>query len=640
MKNSLKICLALLILATVFLVIDQPVSAGTPGSTVAALDGPVILGPPSGTVTTDHTPNFAWNTVPGATAYIIQVSPREDFSIRPINHTVAGGFFAPGIAMINQPYWWRVTAIVDGALTEWSEVRTITITGAPGNAAPVAVGPEDGFITTDRTPTFDWTDVPTAVRYRIQMSTLPGFGVWLVNQTTTASEFTPGVNLNPGTYYWRVQAEGGGDSSWFSVRRQIIIQLPEANLPAPALLMPAASAVVYPSQPQLTWETVFSATKYVVEVTDPDDVVLGTWEKQASGCDVDSCALTLPANLGSDYGEYDWKVKAQNDTQDGDWSTTRSFVYTQPGVVTLLSPESMSTTGDSTPVMSWTMVEGAATYNLHVMYAANSATLVQDQIPVANCDVVDNTCTAVPSAQMTDGEWKWQVRAENGLNYGPWSSVWYVTTDTTAGTEYEFDFEDTLDPEDPEDFDPYWIDADDDGNWYVLNGRYRGTEGAVEGFYHSTVFFNHSFGDGIFEAMLRSGGDDADLGFSIIFHGSFDGSNDLDDGYVVKILEDSEGITARFWRVENGFEVESLGEVSWSGDGSGEYPMPSEWHIYRLELFGNTMTFSIDGEELHTLANLNPALNTGMFGLDVESSTLHNLYMEIEEIIMTDMETP
>lgn len=186
-------------------------------------NGPTILGPANGFSTTDHTPNFAWESVPGATSYVVQVSPREDFSILPINHTVTNSFFAPGVAMINQPYWWRVIAIVGGTLTEWSEVRTITITGAPGNAAPVAISPEDGATTIDRTPTFDWTDVPTAVRYRIQMSLTPGFGVWLVNQTVTESEFTPGVNFNPGTYYWRVQAEGGGDSSWFSIRREITI---------------------------------------------------------------------------------------------------------------------------------------------------------------------------------------------------------------------------------------------------------------------------------------------------------------------------------------------------------------------------------------------------------------------------------
>jgi hypothetical protein len=186
-------------------------------------EGPIILGPIDGRELEDHTPDFDWDDIPGATAYVIQISPREDFSILPIVRTVTNSFYAPGIAIINQQYWWRVTAIVDGMLTGWSEVRTITITGSPGNEAPVALSPEDGETTDNHTPTFDWTDVPTAVRYRIQMSKTPDFAVWLVNQTVTESEFTPGIWMNSGTYYWRVQAEGGGDSSWFSVKREIII---------------------------------------------------------------------------------------------------------------------------------------------------------------------------------------------------------------------------------------------------------------------------------------------------------------------------------------------------------------------------------------------------------------------------------
>jgi pectin methylesterase-like acyl-CoA thioesterase len=184
---------------------------------------PVLVGPPTDHMTTDHTPNFIWEEVEGATSYVIQVSPRADFSILPINHTVTRGFFAPGMAMINQQYYWRVIAIVGNQLTNWSEVRTITIYGAPGNAAPVALSPDDGVSTDDRTPTFDWTDVDTAVRYRFQMSLSSGFNSLIVNQYVTTSEFTPGVNFNPGTYYWRVQAEGGEDASWFTVKRSFTI---------------------------------------------------------------------------------------------------------------------------------------------------------------------------------------------------------------------------------------------------------------------------------------------------------------------------------------------------------------------------------------------------------------------------------
>lgn len=187
------------------------------------IGSPTLVGPPNGNSTTDHTPNFIWEDFPGAVSYVIQVSPTSDFSVLPIVHTVTNSFFAPGIAMNNQTYYWRVIANTGGDLSEWSEVRELTITGAPGNAQPQVIGPDDGATLTDRTPTFDWEDVPTAVRYRFQMSLTPGFAVWIVNQTVTDSEFTPGVEFNDGTYYWRVQAEGGGDSSWFSARRSFTI---------------------------------------------------------------------------------------------------------------------------------------------------------------------------------------------------------------------------------------------------------------------------------------------------------------------------------------------------------------------------------------------------------------------------------
>ena len=186
--------------------------------------GPEIVGPINGATTSDHTPNFDWKDVPNVTHYVIQISPREDFSILPINHFVTQSWFAPGMAMINQEYYWRVIAFVDGAWSDWSEVRTITITGAPGQPQPQIISPLDGETTSDHTPTFDWEDIGTAARYRIQISKNENFGTLIVNQLCNDSDFTPGVWMNSDTYYWRIQAMGGGDVSWFSFKRVFTIQ--------------------------------------------------------------------------------------------------------------------------------------------------------------------------------------------------------------------------------------------------------------------------------------------------------------------------------------------------------------------------------------------------------------------------------
>ena len=92
MKNSIKILLTLMFLAATVLTVGQQVSAASAGPVLLSADG---------RVTEDHTPNFVWEHVADFNAaegdyYRIQISPREDFSILPINHVVNGAFFAPG----------------------------------------------------------------------------------------------------------------------------------------------------------------------------------------------------------------------------------------------------------------------------------------------------------------------------------------------------------------------------------------------------------------------------------------------------------------------------------------------------------------------------------------------------------------
>ncbi len=181
------------------------------------------MAPASGTVTSDHTPNLDWNDVPGAESYNIQISPTIDFTVLPIDQYKTVSWMAPGVAMINQQYWWRVRVRISGVWSDWSRVRSFTIVGAPGQPAPTPLGPDDGATTDDHTPTFTWTAVPTAAQYRIHISKNANFFPVIVNQIAPTNEWTPGVWMLSGTYYWRVQAMGGGDVSWFTPRRVLTI---------------------------------------------------------------------------------------------------------------------------------------------------------------------------------------------------------------------------------------------------------------------------------------------------------------------------------------------------------------------------------------------------------------------------------
>lgn len=538
-------------------------------------------------------------------------------------------------------YNWRVQVMNadKSAVSPYSVQRTFTYTQLD---RVTLLSPADGTLTAESSPTMEWTPVTGATYYIFNVRGLDdSILTWDLVPATACDATTcsaePSVTLPSGDWQWHIRSKNGTNYGRWTSYWDISI----AAVAAPVLVSPADGAAVHDSQPDLVWERAEGATNYVVEVTDPSDALVGSWDYGDNYCGTSTCTFTVPTSLGSTFGTYHWRVKGQDGGQDGIWSETRSFTYTGLGTVTLVSPENPTTIGDSTPVLTWTTVEGAGTYNLHVMYASNSVTLVQDQIPAADCDTETNTCTAVPSMPLQpDGEWKWQVRAENGTNYGAWSSTWYITTNTSSGTEYDFEFDDGVDPTTTYG----WVENND--TWYVWStgsGYYRGNEyeGADGGFL-ATTYYDLALTDAIFESRIQANGTDAAIGFTLIFRGSFDGSDNFDDGYMVSVMEGSTGILCRFWQVENGSPIEPLGEVVWEGDGIGEIPTVAfEWHVYKLELFGNTMTFSIDGNDVHTLSGLDPVLGSGRFGMDLESAAEdHNLYILSDWVHITDMSMP
>jgi len=377
-------------------------------------------------------------------------------------------------------------------------------------------------------------------------------------------------------------------------------------------------------------------------VTDENGDLVGLWNAPV---DNDACSpyceYRIPLNLGNvnngnnGYGVYSWRVQVMNadKSQVSRYSPQRTFTYTQLDRVDLISPADEVTTGDSTPVMSWSTVPGATYYILNVR-TLGDVILTWDLVPASSCD--EDTCTAVPSEALQDGDYKWHVRSKNGINYGRWTAYREISIDTSGLIQYNFEFNDGVDPT------TYgWVESDN--TWYIFNQYYRGNENAdpeAEDSYLASTYYDHIFSDAVFESRIQTSGDDADLGFTIIFRGQFDVTNHFEDGFIAKVIEDSEGIRVYFFRIENGLPAESLGEVICSGDG-GELPTPAgEWHVYRVEMFNDTMTFSIDGNEIHTLSGLSTSLSTGVFGLDIESSSEHNLYMFADWVHISEVAVP
>ncbi|MEM1089687.1 MAG: Ig-like domain-containing protein [Pseudomonadota bacterium] len=74
--------------------------------------------------------------------------------------------------------------------------------GVPANA-PELIAPVNGIRDIGGTVTFEWTAVPGATSYRLQVSE---FGAIVVDQESTETTLTVDMDLEPGDYFWRVAA--------------------------------------------------------------------------------------------------------------------------------------------------------------------------------------------------------------------------------------------------------------------------------------------------------------------------------------------------------------------------------------------------------------------------------------------------
>jgi Ca2+-binding RTX toxin-like protein len=193
--------------------------------------------------------------------------------------------------------------------------------------APTLLTPPDGSATADATPTLDWDDTVDpdgdAVTYRLQVDDAANFSSPVISTTSLipTSGYTPGADLPEGTYHWRVWAFDGNVVGPWSAVWTFTVGTNQPP-PAPTLLAPTDATATNDATPALDW----------AGVVDPDGDAV-TYEVQGdlhadfSSPELEQTGLSqhdfTPAAPIAD-GTYEWRVRANDGTADGPWSTVRT----------------------------------------------------------------------------------------------------------------------------------------------------------------------------------------------------------------------------------------------------------------------------------------------------------------------------
>lgn len=293
--------------------------------------------------------------------------------------------------------------------------------------APTPISPDYGTITTAVNypplgiPTLEWSSVPGATMYRVELANNIGFNPIKRAYTTPYTSLTPNTHdFDSNTWYWRVRVEQPKPESSFSSEMLFTRDWATPDT-APALKNPADGATLdFYDSTTFSWEFVSGAAKYRFQIAATSD----SFDSPAYTYDTLATAHQPITKLAN--GTYYWHVVPVDIANTlGAPSEVRSFTLaygTSPfnGVPIQLEPANNSEP-TFTPTFRWTAVEGAKNYRLE--YTTDE-----------NCDYSqgDSFETNNPSYTPTntfsnDARYCWRVRAQSGLSVGEWSETWYFT---------------------------------------------------------------------------------------------------------------------------------------------------------------------------------------------------------------------
>lgn len=296
----------------------------------------------------------------------------------------------------------------------WDAERTSAVFAAP--LAPTYYSPANGATGLGPSVLLMYNYSAGATRYNVQVASDPAFKtiVFSLNQPHSPASFTvPKMGV---TYYWRVNAEGGGGTSNWGAVWSFSTLAPVVG--PPTLLYPKNGAEGVHTTVGLEFSSVAGATRYNVQVSSNSSFSAIVFAVNVAKSPV---TFTAPAP-----GTYYWRVQAVGPYSASSFSAPWSFSNLTTGPIkpvapVLLAPSNGSTGQPTTVNLTFEPADGALRYNVQVAHdAAFHDIIYAINVPKSPVKVV-----GVPGDLCF-----WRVQSVGATETSLFSPVWKFTMTT------------------------------------------------------------------------------------------------------------------------------------------------------------------------------------------------------------------
>jgi titin len=371
---------------------------------------PTLVSPASGAANQPVALAVAWNAVPAAAGYYLQVSSDSSFSTAPSFVFNQSGLTSTSQAVNgmanNRTYFWRVEATsASGGISDWSARSSFTTVFS----APVAVSPVSGASNQPVSIKLSWSAAATMTSFTLQVSVDSTFltGVVYSQSGITASSQTVSGLANAVTYYWRVNGvnANGGMSAWSAVSRFSTTN----SAPTPIAPVTSVSQTV-----TFAWDSVPGSTSYSLQVSG-DSTFAGNMIYNQSNI---AAISQVVSNLAS-ATVYFWRVNATNSTNGtGAWSVTSRFTTISAAPVPI-APVNNASNMAVTDTLSWNAVAQASAYSVQV--SADSTFMNPQMFTLSKT-------SQIVTGLVNNTSYFWRVNATDAGGTSVWSSKYRFVT--------------------------------------------------------------------------------------------------------------------------------------------------------------------------------------------------------------------
>ena len=316
-------------------------------------------------------------------------------------------------------YYWAVLPAIgmNGSLASGDPLLASPPSFQKQSTPPTQTAPANGA-SVELQPTFRWTPVEGARRYRVQVADDPTFGALVDDVLTDSTAYTSNTSYPADTIlYWRVRADDENliGLTWSSIgtfRRR---------LPAPVLS--ATNPASGESIPLWTWSPVNGAVAYDVEVDEPDG-------DHSQFLDFRSAAFTAVKMTGT--GIWGWRVRAVFPKQSGSQTQPGPWSGTKPYTRTIAEPGGARTERSGVSVLlSWNAKPAAKNYRVQISQRAD----FQGTVEQVDTDNTSYAPTLLSPTYLAGGTFWWRVAAQDeDRNIGDFSPGQQFTLAKQSGS--------------------------------------------------------------------------------------------------------------------------------------------------------------------------------------------------------------